>query len=77
MQLEVLRGMVYAERKRKDDGESESGTDPVPRVDTFSRIMKHLRASATQHAPIELHLRAVDGPEMWPWTWPTRAAASC
>ena len=24
--------------------------------------MKHLRASATQHAPIELHLRVVDGP---------------
>ena len=61
-QLELLREMVYAERKKKDEGETVSGADPVPKVDTFSRIMKHLRASATQHEPVELHLRVVDGP---------------
>ena len=63
VQLERLRKIVYDEQEKKDDGENtESGTDPVPRVDTFSRIMKHLKASATQHAPVELHLRVVDGP---------------
>jgi hypothetical protein len=62
VQLERLRKIVYDEQEREDEGESEKGTDPVPRVDTFSRIMAHLKASATQHAPVKLHLRVVDGP---------------
>ena len=62
VQLERLRKMVYDDQAREDEGESKSGTDPVPKPDTFSRIMKHLRASATQHEPVELHLRVVDGP---------------
>jgi hypothetical protein len=62
VQLERLRKIVYDDQERKDEGESKTGTDPVPRVDTFSRIMKHLRASATQHEPVKLHLRVADGP---------------
>ena len=46
----------------KDQDEPEKHADPFPPDAVFTNAISHLRASATQHAPVELHLRVVDGP---------------
>ena len=64
VQLERLRKIVYDDKAKKDADEDDGNksADPAPRIDNFTRIVEHLKASATRHEPIELHLRVVDGP---------------
>lgn len=42
--------------------EEDKETEIFPAPGTIDRILFHLRASATRHDPVELHLRVVDGP---------------
>jgi Bifunctional DNA primase/polymerase, N-terminal len=60
VQLEVLKE-AYFERRAQEDDEGKRA-EVFPAMDRFSRITEHLKASATQHDPVELHLRVVDGP---------------
>ena len=63
-QLEVLKKRFLGKRSSDDDDDDDgkSRAEVLPAVDKFTRTLEHLRASATQHLPGELHLRAVDGP---------------
>jgi hypothetical protein len=63
-QLEVLKKLVFDRRAKKDADEDDEGkrAEVFPAMEKFSRIVEHLKASATQHDPVDLHLRVVDGP---------------
>ena len=63
-QLEVLKKRFLGKRSKDDDDDDDrkSRAEVLPAMDKFTRIVEHLQASATQHLPVELHLRAVDGP---------------
>ena len=47
---------------KKDGDKAEEYANPCPPDATFSTMLSHLRASAAQHKPVELHLRVVDDP---------------
>jgi hypothetical protein len=63
-QLAILKDLYFERRKKQDENEDDEGKWAVvfPAIDTFTRIVEHLRASASRHEPVELHLRVVDGP---------------